>query len=275
MANRFNTVIHPNLLTSLGGVLNAGDSVYISQPGTQITGGNDLSATDLLLFRLGERWATDIESPALKLVCNRTGTGAFENLSSARMIFLTSTGPAGVIDTIRHLPSVAEGRLDLQNCKVGDLFAVGPAELYDTVDCDNLVVRGSARVKVREAASFPLTSLIADGHARVDLQRACSGALEVRGAATVIFDNDLITLANIDMRSADGTMRIDDIAGITALDWSAGLLDLSRLSRPLDLSAATVILGDPADCKIRYPQDDKSMVTWPASPTFLSSRDPR
>ena len=225
-----------NLLTGLGGTVNAADVVYVNKFSVDYVLA-DLSASDLTSLTLTAGFSGTFKtglSGQLKLVVNQASTGIFTNQSSSPQIDLVSTSSTGVIYEIRNQPAVG-GVLNLSTLKCTNFYQTdrGSVRIAADVDLTNAYIAGG-RVEFVEGASFTTTLITAGGSAAVTLNRDVT-TLNVEGDSEVTINSSYCTPTTISMRG--GTLNVAECGTIAALNGASGVVDFTRVTLPTTVTA--------------------------------------
>lgn len=234
MATLYNTVGDDNLVTSLGGSISAGDSIYLSESHRTYAGNNDLTGDDLLLVHATPGFRGNFEAAdPLKVVVNQSSSGELIVEFGGQEFWVQSSSSSGVIYEARFKPTNAGtvylGPCNCENARVLASLAV----IQAGADVANLYVDGAGAVAdVREDASYALT-LAKVLMGRMTLRRDV-GTLTIGKAGEVHVLDDAVSPTTVNLQG--GILRAEYMGNVGTLNGDAGVLDISRLNRPMTIS---------------------------------------
>ena len=228
MAILYNTVQSDNLQTSIGGVPGAGDSVILDRFSNRYTAGLALNANAIALWHIRPTCACTInDADYLQILAT---TGEFINEGSGESWNLRAGTSAEVIDKIRNNPVRGNSRLNLATLKSNYISNhAGVMNIADTVDTNGILVVTGGQVSVAYSATFLVDGLSYFMGGRTSLMRQCFGIV-LGGNATVKLTEQLAAQGTVQMQG--GTMVVESTGNWTSFDGNAGVLDLTRNSRP-------------------------------------------
>lgn len=236
MANVFNTVDSADLTTALGGVPAAGSDVIINKFASQFATGMDLSANDLLSFRI-TRGFTGLFTTDAILQVNQAGAGKIINEGGSKTVRVKAASGAGVLAYIENNPAaggemyVGQGTITTAICKGGYL------EFSDLSIVTNAYITGGTMYM--PYCSTALTGLYVRGGS-VLLKRDV-GTLTV-AAGTCTIDDLRVTPTTINLEPG-GTLKLKECGDIGTLNASGGTIDFTDLTRPITISTTNIEPG--------------------------------
>ena len=214
----------PNLVTHLGTpTLADGDEIQVEEYSQDFTAGADLSATDLVKFRIGPGSSSRFLAASggqLVLKCNRTSTGLFVNQSSADQIEVRAASTSGVIWSILNSPQNSSGILRLDTCD-NDLFYQMAGSVYQQsgADVNRLFVVGGKYFSRNGSAALG-TAYILGGSC--DIERD-AGTVNVHAGVTNI-GHSSFTPGTVNVRG--GLINVKKTGNWGALNGDGGVIDL-------------------------------------------------
>jgi len=267
----YNDVLSNDILVALGGTPAAGDSVSFSRDSVKYTNSlPNLAAIDLLAVKFGAGYTGDIEAAPFKFVCDRTSTGLVTVNWGGRTLKLGSSSNAAIIYQALIDP-VNGGTVHWTDCRLKNLLGKGGAtNVWDSVDLDNCRVSGGAMYIAQSNANPTVDLLTVSGGVCETLRDFTDGVVsggELRMSHKDVTPSGTLTVSG-------GTVRFGTDTGPMGLTCgtmiaTSGVLDFSRLARPLTFGAST--LG--AAVRIINPSDP-SLIAW-GTCTLPDIVDPR
>lgn len=238
MADRTVTVISTNLLTSLGGTVSAGDSVFIDRYSIDYVAGTDRSAADLILVMIGPEFGGTFDGAgALVLVCDQTSTGKFINNGGGKIVRVRSSSGAGVIWQIEIGPTGG-------SCQTH----------VDTCTTTNLV--GTAGENFLHTAFTGTTGFIYGGNFTHDESGVAMTTLNIWGGKwdeycdiTTVnlyngeFNAMIVTVSPTTVNQHGGKFGCRNIGNIGTYNGNAGVWDLRGLSHKITVTTANLAPG--------------------------------
>lgn len=264
MASVYNSVKSDVFLTSLGGAQPAaGSDTFISYWGFDYSG-NAVITNDQLSVQLTSGFSGRFkDDDPLTIVCDRTGTGKFANLSNSPYVYVKSTSTAGVIHEIRIAP------------ESNGITIVG--------DCTCTVFtqwKGATTLQYGFTAGANNTVRLMGGQLDVlnpagGTNKVCKDLFIEGGRATVrrdhdtctiyggvcVYDDATVTPSGTVEIHGNGELHVRDSGTIASLTGFSGVLSFVGLRRALTISAGAVYPG----LKIIKDRVTDSLLSW--SPT--------
>lgn len=271
MATYYNDVNSVDILVALGATPADGDTVSFSRDSVRYTNSlSGMAAIDLLAVKFGAGYTGDIDSAPLKFVCDRTSTGLVTiNWGGRRLKLGSSSNTAIIYQAI--VDPVAGGTVEWTDCRLKNLIgAAGATNVWDSVDLDNCRLAGGSMYIAQSNANPTVDLLTVSGGVCETLRDFTNGTVsggELRMSHKDVTPSGTLTVSG-------GTVRFGTEAGpmgltLGTLNATSGVLDFSRLARPLTIGASS--LGGAV--RVILPSDP-SLITW-TSNTLPDIVDPR
>lgn len=228
MATLYNAVESDNFTTAIGGsVPGAGDTVYINRFARQYTLGLSAATNKAALIEIQRESQCEFDTGLI------VKADKFVNRGSQNRLVVRSSSSTGELSAFLNMPARPTSITQLGSC----LAATGIINTSGTLNIQDDVDPGSGDVMVfgGDVTIAYSGSLLIDGflHALGGLTRARRRAEEIRvgGSGVVLFDNPSAAQGDIEMNG--GSLVIADSGTIDEFIGRTGVLDLTRLARPL------------------------------------------
>lgn len=236
MANVFNTVDSTELQTALGGVPAAGSDVYISRYASQFASLMDLSANDLLSFRITAGF-TGLFTTEAVLTVNNGGSGKIINEGGSKAVRIKAASGAGVLYYIENNPLSGGAMYVGQGTITTAINKSGLLDFSDQSIITNAYSTGGTMNL--PYCSTALTGLYIRGGS-VLLGRDV-GTLSIYAGVCTINDTRVSpTTVNVE---PGGTLRLKACGNIGTLNASGGTIDFTELTEPITISTTNIEPG--------------------------------
>jgi len=230
MAILFNAVESDNFTTAIGGAVGAADTVYINRFARQYSAGLSAATNKALLIEILPESQCEFTTGLI------IKTDKLVNGGSQNSLVVRSSSSTGEITAFTNSPVRGTSITQLGAC----LAATGIANVRGTMNVQDDVDPGSGDVMVfgGDVTIAYSASLLIDGFlyvfGGVCRCRRRAEELRVGGGGTLVLDNPTATQGDLEMDG--GTTVIADTGTIDEFIGRAGVLDLTRLSRPITVT---------------------------------------
>lgn len=230
MATKYNSIDDVDFSVAISGVpAGAGDTININKFATRFTAGLDISAHKAALITIHPQSKCEFMSP---LVCQ---TAALVYNGSGNKFPVRSSSAAGVIDSMVISPARENVAVEISTCKLTNgLYVLGGiVTVRDDVDtaADVEIARGS--LEIVYSATYLIDGVFRAMGGVSRLSRKAVAA-QIGGSATVILEESRAVQGNFEQTG--GTFVVADSGTIDQYIGRAGVIDFTRLSRPITIT---------------------------------------